>query len=194
MEKLTQLIMTIGTLDKEDVALLVVGLALFVVAVLVARGRVTHPRIAPPRPASGGAAARCGLDSRAAGVLPPRPRPGSAPDRAPDRRSCAASVRSGACPALRRDRGFRDHGARSRSHRRSRATWRAARGPGATAAVGTSARKRSSRGRARPGRAVAAAAHDRDARRFRPPSGWHWARRRRLRSPWSPPARRLRPS
>ena len=37
MEKLTQLIMTIGTLDKEVVALLVVGLALFVVAVLVAR-------------------------------------------------------------------------------------------------------------------------------------------------------------
>src|SRR3569623_3048730 len=140
MEKLTQLIMTIGTLDKEDVALLVVGLALFVVAVLVARGRITHPRIAPPRPASGGSAARCGLDSRAAGVLPPRPRPGSAPDRAPGRQSCAASGRSGACPALRRGRGFRDRGARSRKRRRSRVRWRAARGPGATAGAGNRAR------------------------------------------------------
>ncbi len=57
----------------------------------------------------------------------------------------------------------------------------------------TAARRRWRPRRGRRGRAAGAAAPGRSARHARSPSGWRWARRRRPRSPWSPPARCIWP-
>ena len=69
-----------------------------------------------------------------------------------------------------------------------------ARAPSPTTATGTAARNSTPRCRAPPVRAAGAAGPGPGARRSRSPSARHWARPRRPRSPWSPPAGRARPA
>ena len=61
-----------------------------------------------------------------------------------------------------------------------------------TAATGTAARNSRPRAAPDPTAQLVQLRQARGARRSRSPSGWHWARRRRPRSPWSPPAGRSR--